>query len=210
MWFLNIEISLFTFLVLTDWFVFNSNSLFALLIYHDYFSFYLPLFFAFPWNDGFISFLPLSLWFGIHIYFLKFLLIYQFSSVTQSCPTLSDLRDCSTPGFPVHHQLLDLAQTHIHRVGGAIQPSHPLSPASPPDFNFFPASGAFPMSQLFASGGQGIGVSDSASVLPVNIQDWIPLELTSSSSLLSQGLSRVFPHMTVQLLLMYSCFIMLW
>ena len=140
MWFLNIEIFLFTFLVLTDWFVFISKSLFALLIYHDYFSFYLPLFFAFPWNDGFISFLPLSLWFGIHIYFLKFLLIYQFSSVTQSCPTLSDPRG---PGFPVHHQLLDLAQTHAHWVGDAIQPSYPLSSPSPPDFNFSQHQGLF-------------------------------------------------------------------
>ena len=52
----------------------------------------------------------------------------QFSSVTQSCPTLCDLMDCSTPGFPAHHQLPELAQTHIHHVGDAIQPSHPLHP----------------------------------------------------------------------------------
>ena len=51
----------------------------------------------------------------------------QFSSVTQSCPTLCDPMDCSTPGFPVHHQLPELTQTHVHRVGDAIQPSHPLS-----------------------------------------------------------------------------------
>ena len=51
----------------------------------------------------------------------------QFSSVTQSCPTLCDSMDCSTPGFPVHHQLLELTQTHVHWVGDAIQPSHPLS-----------------------------------------------------------------------------------
>ena len=50
----------------------------------------------------------------------------QFSSVSQSCPTLCDPMDCSTPGLPVHHQLLELAQTHVHRVGDAIQPSHPL------------------------------------------------------------------------------------
>ena len=59
----------------------------------------------------------------------------QFSSVAQSCPTLCDPMDCSTPGFPVHHQLLELAQTHIHWVGDAIQPSHPLSSPSPPAFN---------------------------------------------------------------------------
>ena len=57
----------------------------------------------------------------------------QFSSATQSCPTLCDPMDCSTPGFPVHHQLLELAQTHVHRIGDAIQPSHPL--LSPPALN---------------------------------------------------------------------------
>ena len=54
-------------------------------------------------------------------------LLVQFSSVTQSCPTLWKPMDCSTPGFPVHHQLLELTQTHVHRVGDAIQPSYPLS-----------------------------------------------------------------------------------
>ena len=53
--------------------------------------------------------------------------VYQFSSVTQSCPTLCDPMDCRTPGFAVHHQLLELAQTYVHRVGDAIQPSDPLS-----------------------------------------------------------------------------------
>ena len=59
----------------------------------------------------------------------------QFSSVTQSCPTLCNPMDCSTPGFPVHHQLLELTQAHVHWVGDAIQPSHPLSSPSPPAFN---------------------------------------------------------------------------
>ena len=54
--------------------------------------------------------------------------VAQFSSVTQSCPTLCDPMNCSTPGLPVHHQLPEFIQTHIHRVGDAIQPSHPLSP----------------------------------------------------------------------------------
>ena len=53
--------------------------------------------------------------------------------------------DCSTPGLPVHHQLLELAQTHVHRVSDAIQPSHPLLPTSPPAFNLSPASGSFLM-----------------------------------------------------------------
>ena len=56
----------------------------------------------------------------------------QFSSVAQSCPTLCDLMNHSTPGLPVHHQLLEFTHTHIHRVGDAIQPSHPLSSSSPP------------------------------------------------------------------------------
>ena len=59
----------------------------------------------------------------------------QFSSVAQLCPTLCDPINCSTPGFPVHHQLPKLAQIHVHRVGDAIQPSHSLSPPSPPAFN---------------------------------------------------------------------------
>ena len=61
--------------------------------------------------------------------------IELFSSVTQSCPTLCNRMDCSMPGFPVHHQLLELAQIHVHRVSDAIQPSHPLSSPSPPALN---------------------------------------------------------------------------
>jgi len=58
--------------------------------------------------------------------------LVQFSSVAQSCPTLWDPMSCSTPGLPVHHQLLEFTQTHVHRVSDAIQPSHPLSSPSPP------------------------------------------------------------------------------
>ena len=100
---------------------------------------------------------------------------HMFSSVAQSCPTLCNPMNCSMPGFSVHHQLLELAQTHVHRVNDAIQPSHPLSAPSPPAFT---ASGSFPFSQFFTSGGQNIGVSASASVLPMNIQDWFPLGWT--------------------------------
>ena len=60
-----------------------------------------------------------------------------FSSVAQSCPTLCDPMDCSTPGLPVHHQLPELAQIHVHRVGDAIQSSHPLSSSSPPSIRVF-------------------------------------------------------------------------
>jgi len=59
----------------------------------------------------------------------------QFSLVAQSCPTLGDPMNCSTPGLPVHHQLLEFTQTHVHQVGDAIQPSHPLSSPSPPASN---------------------------------------------------------------------------
>ena len=62
----------------------------------------------------------------------RLLRMCQFSSVTQSCTTLCDPMDCSMPGFPVHHQLLELAQTPVHRVGDAIQTSHPLSSPFPP------------------------------------------------------------------------------
>ena len=60
---------------------------------------------------------------------------FSLSSVTQSCLSLCDPVDCSTPGFPVHHQLPELAQTHVHQAGDAIQPFHPLSSLSPPVFN---------------------------------------------------------------------------
>ena len=58
--------------------------------------------------------------------------ITQFSSVAQSCPTLCDSMNCSASGLPVHHQLQEFTQTHVHRVSDAIQPSHPLSSSSPP------------------------------------------------------------------------------
>ena len=76
-------------------------------------------------------------------YLLLVLPAPQFSSVAQSCPALCDPVDCSMPGFPVHHQLLELAQTHAHRVGDAIQPSHPLSSPSPPAFNLSQHRGLF-------------------------------------------------------------------
>ena len=95
---------------------------------------------------------------------------WQISSVTQSCPTLCDPMDCGMSGFPVHHQLPESTQTHVHRVDDATQPSHPLSSLSS-RLQSFPASGSVPMSQFFTSGGQSIGVSASASVLPMNIRD---------------------------------------
>ena len=74
----------------------------------------------------------------------------QFSSVAQSCPTLCDPMNRSTPGLPVHHQLPEFTQTHVHQVSDAIQPSHPLSSPSPPAPNPSQHQSLFPMSQLFA------------------------------------------------------------
>ena len=126
---------------------------------------------------------------------ITYCLVFQFSSVGQSCPTLCNPMDCSMPGLPIHHQLPEFTQTLVHWVGDAIQPSHPVVPFS--CLQSFPASGSFQMSQFFTSGGQSTGLSASASVLPMNIQDWFPLGLTGWISLQSKGLSRVF-NTTVQ------------
>ena len=113
--------------------------------------------------------------------------------VTQSCLTLCNPLDCSTPGFPVHHYLPEFAQIDIYWVDDAIQPSHPLSPLSPLALNLSQHQGLFQwVSQFFASGGQSIGVSAPALDLPMTIQGWFPLGLTSLISLQSKGLSRVF------------------
>ena len=96
--------------------------------------------------------------------------VLQFTSVAQSCPALCDPMNHSMPGLPVHHQLLEFTQTHVHQVGNAIQPSHPLSSPSPPAPN--PSQyQSFPMSQLFTCGGHTTGVSALESLLPKNNQD---------------------------------------
>ena len=119
-----------------------------------------------------------------------------FSSVAQSCPTLCDPMDCPPPGLPVHHQLPELAYIHSSLSWDAIQLSRPLSSPSPLDFNLSQHQGLFQW--VGSSGGQSIGVSASASVLPMNIQDWSPLGWTGWISLQSKGLSRVFSNTTVQ------------
>ena len=91
---------------------------------------------------------------------LEWTALSQLGLVTQSCPTLCDPMDCTTPGFPIHHQLPELTQTHGHRVGDASQPSHPLLSPFPPAF---PASRSFPESQFFAY--------QVAKVLELQIQD---------------------------------------
>ena len=122
----------------------------------------------------------------------------SFSSVRSLGPTLCNPIYCSTPGLPVYHQLPELAQTHVHWVGDAIQRSHPLSFPSLPAFNPSPTSASLLMRQFFSSGGQSIGVSASTSVLPKNVQDWFSLGWTSWIFLQSKGLSRVFSNTTVQ------------
>ena len=112
-------------------------------------------------------------------------------SVAKSCLTPWDPTDCSTPGFPIPHHLLELAQMHVHWVTEAIQPSHPVIPFSS-CLQSFPASGSFSVSQIFESEGQSTRASVSASVLPMNIQCWFPLELAGFIFLLCKGLSEVF------------------
>ena len=105
--------------------------------------------------------------------------------------------DDSTPGLPAHHQLQESTQTHLRWVVDAIQPSY-LLPSPSPLPSIFPSIRVFSKSQLFAWGGQSIGVSVSTSVLPMNTQDWSPWGWTGWISLQSKGLSRVFSNTTVQ------------
>ena len=144
-----------------------------------------------PWEKAYS---PLISWRKIN---LK-LSILSVSPVAHSCLTICSPMNCNTLGFPVHHQLPELTQTHINRVGDAMQPSHPLLSPFSSHLQSFPASRSFLLSQFFPSGGQTIGVSASASVLPVNIQDWFPWGWTGWISLQSKGISRVFSNTTVQ------------
>ena len=120
----------------------------------------------------------------------------QFShSVVSNC--CSPCMGCSVPGFPVHHQLLELAQTQIHQVSDAIHPSHSLSSLLLLP-SIFSSIRGYLKSQSYASGDQSVGASASASVLPTNIQDWFPLGWTGWISLQSKELLRVFSNTTVQ------------
>ena len=130
------------------------------------------------------------------IVIIKYRRLGGFSSVRWL--TLCNPMDCSMSGFPVHHQLPELAQTQGHWVSDDIHTSHPLSSPSPPAFNLYQHQGLF---QLIRSSHQVvkvIGASTSISVLPINIQDWSSLGLTGLISLQSMGLSRVFCNTTVQ------------
>ena len=131
------------------------------------------------------------------------ILYFQFSSVAQLCLTLCNPMNHSVPGLPVHHQLPKSTQTHVHWGNDAIQPSHPLLSPSPLTFNLSQHQGLFKW--VFSSGGQSIiGVSTSTSVLPMNTQDWPPLEWTGCISLQPKGLWRVFSklHKIVHLCLL--------
>ena len=122
----------------------------------------------------------------------------QLSSVTQPCLTLCDPMDCSMPGFFVHHQIPELTQTHVHRIGDAIQPPHPLSSHSPPAFNLSQHHGLFQWVSSLHQVAKVLELHSAwASVLPVNIQGWFPLGLTGLISLQSKGLSRVFSSTTI-------------
>ena len=120
---------------------------------------------------------------------------FPINLVTQSCLTLWDPMDWNMPAFPVHYQLPELAQTHVHTFGDAFQLSHLLSYPFPPAFNLFQCQGLF----------QWVSSHEVAKVLElqhqsfqVNIQDWFPLGLTGWISLLSKGLSKVFSSTTAQ------------
>ena len=121
----------------------------------------------------------------------------QFSSVAQSRPTLCDPMDCSTPGFPVHHQLPELPQTHVHQVSDAIQPSHPLLSPSPPA-SVFPSIGVFSNESVLRIQWPKYW-SFSFSISPSNEQSGlIFFRIDCFNSLLYKGLSRIFSNTTVQ------------
>ena len=131
----------------------------------------------------------------------------QFSSVAQSCPALCDPMNRSTPGLPVHHQLPEFIQTHVHWVGDAIQPSHPLSSPSPPAPNPSQHQGLFQWVNFSNEVAKVLEFQlqhQSFQSTPISItwtdhtQDWSPLGWTGWISLQSRGLSWVFSNTTVQ------------
>ena len=117
-------------------------------------------------------------------------------SVATLCPSLCDPMNYSMPSFPVLTISWNLLRLIPLSQWGYLTISSSVASCSCP--KSFPASGSFPVSQLFTSGGQSIGVSASASVLPVNIQGWFPLGVTGLISLQSSRFSRVFSSTTIQ------------
>ena len=118
----------------------------------------------------------------------------QFGSVAQSCPTLCDPMKRSTPGLPVHHQLLEVTQTHVHRVSDAIQPSHPLlSPSPVPNPSRYQSLLESTLRMRWPKLELAL-----ASFLPKKPQGRYPSEWTGWISLQSKGISRVFSNTTIQ------------
>ena len=130
----------------------------------------------------------------IYTTFLDFTYI---SVQSQSCPTFCDPMNCSMPGLPVHHQLPESTQTHVHCVSDAIQPSHPLSPLLLRP-SIFPSIRVFSNESALCIRWPKYWVSASTWIPPMNTQDWSPLGWTGWISLQSKGLSRVFSNTTVQ------------
>ena len=127
----------------------------------------------------------------------RFLFHAQFSSAAQSCPTLCNPMDCSTPGFPVHQQLPEFTQTHVHWVSDAVQPFHPLSPLLLLP-SIFPSIRVFSNETVLCIRWPKYW-SFSFSITPsMNIQELFPLGWTGWIALQSKGLSRVFSNTTVQ------------
>ena len=122
----------------------------------------------------------------------------QFSSVAQSCLTLCNPMNCSTPGLPVHQQLPESTQTHVHWVSDAIQPSHPLLSPSPPALNLSQYPRLFKWVSSSHQVAKVLEFQLQQSVLPKNTQDWSHLGWTGWISLQSKGLSKVFCNTTVQ------------
>ena len=139
-----------------------------------------------------------TFYFFASLYYTCFHMFSQFSSVTKLCLTLGNPMDCSMPGVPVHHQLLVFTQTHVHWVGDAIQSSQPQSSPSPPAFTLSQHQCLFQWVSSSYQVAKSIGVSASASVLPMNIQDWFSLGWNGWIFLQPKGLSGVFSNTTVQ------------
>ena len=138
-----------------------------------------------------------TFYFFASLYYTCFHMFSQFSSVTKLCLTLGNPMDCSTPGVPVHHQLPVFTQTHFHWVGDTIQSSQPQSSPSLA-FNLSQHQCLFQWVSSSYQVAKSIGVSASASVLPMNIQDWFSLGWNGWIFLQPQGLSGVFSNTTVQ------------
>ena len=132
---------------------------------------------------------------------------YSSCSLAKLCPTLCDTMDCSTPGFLVLHYLPELAQTHVHQVGDAIQPSYPLSSPSPPTFNLSWNQGLFQLVSSLHQVAKVLEFSASTSVPPMNIQDWFPVGLTGLI-LQSKGLESSQHHSSKASILWCSAFFM--